>query len=154
MIVLQNNGPHPITFDSLEVGGGQGVALSLFDPFGGPSPRPRRALPKDELTFVVEPGDEFLVAVSFAPVNAFLTTAGVQIVARDTVTNVVQATRVKVIANADGTLRPRPEDYVEPDIGATLVVGNGAIPSARSLLSSCSQAKRSRPRGSSPGMPR
>ncbi len=128
VIVIENRGANPLTIDALDVGGGQGVALSLFDPFGGPVAVPRRSIPADELTAIVRPGDELLVAVSFAPVNSFLTTAGIQIVARDSKTNVVQSSRVKVIANADGTLRPRPDDYVEPDIGGSLDVGSGSVP--------------------------
>jgi hypothetical protein len=130
VIVIENTGDNPITFDALEIGGGQGVALSLFDPFGGPVARPRRSIPIEELNTIVEPGNEFFLAVSFAPVNAFLTTAGVQILSRDLVTGVVQATRVKIIANADGTLRPRPDSYVLPEIGASLDVGGGTIPVA------------------------
>ncbi|MDP2344935.1 MAG: Calx-beta domain-containing protein [Deltaproteobacteria bacterium] len=128
VIVIENRGVNPMTIDALDVGGGQGVALSLFDPFGGPVAIPRRSMPAAELTAIIDPGDELLVAVSFAPVNSFLTTAGIQIVARDSKTNVVQSTRVKVIANADGTLRPAPGDYVLPDIGASIDVGSGSIP--------------------------
>ncbi len=128
VIVVENRGTNPMTIDSLDVGGGQGVGISLFDPFGGPVAVPRRSMPSAELTKIIDPGDELLVAVTFAPVNRFLTTAGVQIVARDSKTNVVQSARVKVIANADGSLRPQPGDYAEPDIGGFLDIGNGTIP--------------------------
>ncbi|MDP2343152.1 MAG: IPT/TIG domain-containing protein [Deltaproteobacteria bacterium] len=130
VIVIENRGEHPIRVDSLDVSGGQGVAMSLFDPFGGVATIARRSVPGAEIEDEIQPGEELLVAVSFAPVNSFLTTAGIQVTATDVVTNVAQANRVKVIANVDGTLRPRPEDYASPDIGPTLDVGSGSVPAS------------------------
>ncbi len=113
VIVLENRGSHPMRVLRAETVDGQGVSLSLFDPTGVQVTAPRRILAESALALEVQPAAEAFIAVSFAPVNSFLTTGAVQVVVQDTVTLVTQTARAKVIANADGALRP-PGDYLPP----------------------------------------
>ena len=124
VIVLENRGAHPMRVVRAEVVGGQGVALSLFDPTGLEVQAPRRVLEGDAFGDTIAPTDEAFIAVSFAPVNSFLTTGAVHLVVQDTVTLVSQTARAKVIANADGALRPASPRYVDPDV-ATIKIGEG-----------------------------
>lgn len=117
VVVLENRGVHPMRVLRAEVVDGQGVSLSLFDPLGLQVTAPSRLLDESELAIEIQPTDEAFVAVSFAPVNSFLTTGAVQIVVQDTVTLVTQTTRAKIIGNADGALRPPSPDYVPPLAG-------------------------------------
>ena len=138
VVVVENTGNHPIRVSRVQVAGGQGVGASIFDPAVAVVAPPRRLLDEAALDkdgdgvsdFVVQPGDEAFVAVTFAPVNSFLTTSAVQISAVDIVTGVQQATRTKVIANADGSLRQRDPAYVEPTLAAdaTLDLAGATVP--------------------------
>ena len=123
VVVLENRGRNPIRIVSAEVVGGQGVTLSLFDPENPAGKAPRRAIDSADLTGLatIAAKDEVLLAVSFAPVNLFLTTGAVQIVVEDTVTHVTQTARTKVIANAQGTLRPPAPDYLAPALNELLL---------------------------------
>ena len=117
VIVLENRGPHPMQVVRAEVVGGQGLGLSVFDASGLVSQAPRRALDVAQLADnagVIAPNGEVFLAVSFAPVHLFLTTAAVQVVVEDIVTHVQQTARTEVIANAEGTLRPPPPAYDAP----------------------------------------
>ena len=118
VIVLENRGAHPMRVLKAEVVGGQGVGLSLFDPTGLEVQAPRRVLDDAAFADTIAPTDEAFIAVSFAPVNSFLTTGAVHLVVQDTVTLVTQTARAKVIANADGALRPASPDYVDPDVAS------------------------------------
>lgn len=136
VVVVENLAEHPVRIDAVQVAGGQGVGVSLFDPNTGNNSTPRRRLTSADLNLdgdpagvsdiVLSPGEEVFVAVSFAPVNAFLTTASIQIAATDVVTGVGQGVRTKVIANSDGALRPRDAGYVEPTT-TSLNLGGGTL---------------------------
>lgn len=138
VVVVENTGEHPVRISRVQVAGGQGVGVSIFDPGVAVVAPPRRlldevALDKDAdglSDFLVLPGDEAFIAVTFAPVNSFLTTSAVQVSAVDTVTGVQQATRTKVIANADGSLRQRDPTYVEPALGvdSTIALPGTTLP--------------------------
>jgi predicted outer membrane repeat protein len=135
VVVVENLADHRVRIDAVQVAGGQGVGVSLFDPNTGGNSTPRRRLSTLDLDvdadgasdIVLSPGEEVFVAVSFAPVNAFLTTASIQIAATDIVTGVAQGVRAKVIANSDGALRPRDADYVEPTT-TSVNLGGGSLP--------------------------
>ena len=136
VVVVENQGEHVIRLRSVRVAGGQGVGVSLFDPSAPLVAPPRRSIDGDALDldgipgsdFEIAPGADAFVAVSFAPVNSFLTTAIVQIVAVDDVTGVAQGVRTKVIANADGSPRPPNPNYVAPLLPAEITLGTGAVP--------------------------
>lgn len=135
MIVTENLGDHPVRIDLVQVAGGQGMGVSLFNLDAGSAGTPRRRIELAQLDsdddgagdVILAPGEELFVAVSFAPVNSFLTTAAVQVVATDIVTGVSQGSRTKVIANSDGALRPRDPGYVEPDSTVAIDLGAGRI---------------------------
>ncbi|MDP2342491.1 MAG: FG-GAP-like repeat-containing protein [Deltaproteobacteria bacterium] len=135
VIVVENTGEHVIRIESVRVAGGQGVGVSLFDPSAAFVAPPRRVLEgavldKDgdlKSDFAVQPGEEAFVAVSFAPVNSFLTTATVQIVAKDDVTGVSQGASSKVIANADGSQRPPNPNYQSPVVPETIKFGDASV---------------------------
>ncbi len=137
VVVVENSGAAALRIERVQVIGGQGVGVSVVDLVSADTAPPRRlldgalggALDKDgdgESDFVIAPGDTAFVAVSFAPVNGFLASAAVQIVARDVVSGVRQSTRTVVVANADGALRPRDPGYVEPDLTA-VDLGSGDV---------------------------
>jgi predicted outer membrane repeat protein len=122
VIVVDNLSPNPIRIETIRAAGGQGVGVSTYSSADDSVAPPRRVLEGADLSdddddvsdFLVLPGEEAFVAVSFSPANGFLTTASVQVIAVDTVTGVRQAVRTKVIANPDGALRPRDPGYVAP----------------------------------------
>ncbi|MBM4281399.1 MAG: hypothetical protein FJ137_11790, partial [Deltaproteobacteria bacterium] len=135
VVVIDNLAPHPVRIDTIRAAGGQGVGVSTYSADTDAIPPPRRVLASADLDvdgdevsdFVVQPGEEAFIAVSFSPANGFLTTASVQVVAVDTVTLVGQAVRTKVIANPDGALRPRDPAYVEPDAVNGLTTDGGTV---------------------------
>ena len=130
VIVTENLGAHPVRIELVQVAGGQGLGVSLFNPDTGTNASPRRRLElvsDGDDDVILAPGEELFVAVSFAPVNSFLTTAAVQVVATDVVTGVSQSSRTKVIANSDGALRPRDQQYVAPVLPTTIDLGGGAV---------------------------
>jgi hypothetical protein len=135
VLVIENTAPHPVRIDAARVAGGQGIGLSTYAPGVTEVPAPRRVL--DAAFFdgdgdgasdlIVAPGEEAFFAVTFAPANAFLTTASVHVVAVDTVTLVEQAVPTKVIGNADGALRPADPSYVEPTALTSLTTAGGTV---------------------------
>lgn len=128
VVVVENTGPNPVRVRQIQVAGGQGVGASLFDPENGALAPPRRVITLENDSFVIQSGDEAFIAVTFSPQNAFLTTAALQITAVDVVTGVAQAGRTKVIANADGALRPRDLSYIEPALDdVTAADGSTAV---------------------------
>ena len=135
VVVVDNLGSHPIRIDTIRAAGGQGVGVSTYNAEEDAVPPPRRLLAATDLDddgdgasdFVVLPGEEAFIAVSFSPANSFLTTASVQVVAVDTVTRVTQSVRTKVIANPDGALRPRDPTYVEPVDLTSLTTAGGTV---------------------------
>jgi cysteine-rich repeat protein len=119
LVVLENFGAHPIAIDSAVVVGGQGFTISILDPGGLVSvATPSRELTPDQFQGAIQPGEEAFIAVSFAPVNAFVTTGSMFVRVTDTVTRVAQTARVKLIANPEGELRPADGDYVEPNLSS------------------------------------
>ena len=130
IVVLENSGENPMQVESIVIAGGQGVGASLFDPILGVAGVPKRQITPEELEdLVVAPGAELFVAVSFAPVNAFVASANLQVVARDTVTGVRQGQRSKILANVDGALRPIDAAYQVPELpGSISLGGGGSVP--------------------------
>lgn len=125
LVVLENFGENPITIDSATVVGGQGFTISILDPSGLSVATPGRALLAEDFRAGIQPGQEAFIAVSFAPVNSFITTGAMFVRVTDTVTHVEQTARVKLIANPEGELRPADPVYVEPDVDAvTTTVGS------------------------------
>jgi len=128
LVVLENFGEHPVTIVSAAVVGGQGFSLSILDPAGLSVSTPARSLDASSFPAAINPAEESFIAVSFAPVNGFVTTGALFVVAEDTVTRIRQTARVKLIANPEGGLRPADADYVEPVIeGGVLAVTTGQM---------------------------
>jgi len=126
LVVLENSGEHDVDIVSAAVVGGQGFAISILDPGGQSVAPPGRALAAESFQDIA-PGQEAFVAVSFTPVNSFVTTGALFVRVRDTVTLVEQTARVKLIANPEGELRPANPAYVEPEVDA-LEVDGGTLP--------------------------
>lgn len=125
LVVLENFGENPVEITRAAVVGGQGFAISILDPTGQSVAPPGRALTGDIFQRIA-PGQEAFVAVSFTPVNSFVTTGALFVRVRDTVTLVEQTARVKLIANPEGELRPADVDYTEPAV-ESLSVDGGAL---------------------------
>jgi cysteine-rich repeat protein len=125
LVVLENFGQNPITISSATVVGGQGFAISILDPTGLSVEPPSRALNSDDFR-TIAPGQEAFLAVSFAPVNSFVTTGALFVKVVDQVSLVEQTARVKLIANPEGELRPADPTYVEPDLSA-INVSSGSV---------------------------
>ncbi len=133
VIVIENRGPHPVRVREAEIVDAPGIALSLYDETGETTTVPRRVLDlgaADDASAGVQilPADEAFIAVTFAPVNSFLTTGAVQLVVIDEITGVAQAARIKLIANPDGALRPAPLGFVPEQLASASVdVGAGSV---------------------------
>ncbi|MDP2342188.1 MAG: IPT/TIG domain-containing protein [Deltaproteobacteria bacterium] len=110
VLVLENTGANPVRVLRAEVVAAPGAGLALFDVSGAPVTSSRRVLEAAQFTTNLEKNAELLIAVNFAPANAFLTTGAVHVVVEDTVTGVRQTARVKLIGNPDGALRVRGAD--------------------------------------------
>jgi cysteine-rich repeat protein len=110
VLVLENTGENPVRVLRAEVVAAPGAGLALFDQNGAPTTSSRRVLAAAQFTANQEKNAELLIAVNFAPANAFLTTGAVHVVVEDTVTGVRQTARVKLIGNPDGALRVRGDD--------------------------------------------
>jgi cysteine-rich repeat protein len=121
VIVVENTSSSPVTATARLVGA-PGVTLSRYDSAEGGTVRDRATREIDLET--IEAFEERFLAVSFAPVNAFLTTGSVYIEVEDSRSGVKQATRVKIIANADGDLRPPPSAFDPPEIATGASLGN------------------------------
>lgn len=107
VIVVENTSASSVEVRASLVGA-PGVTLSRYEAtLGSGGEGPQRAL---ELG-VLGPYEEAFLAVSFAPVNPYLTTGAVFLEAYEPTSGVRQAARVKVIANADGELQPKAPGY-------------------------------------------
>jgi cysteine-rich repeat protein len=101
----------PIEANEDIVGDGRSIALGELN--------------EDE-EIVVPPFAEVFLAVSFAPVNQFLTTGVVQVTSTNQRTKVRTSRAIKIIANADGALRPAPPELnvvVDNPISVTAELG-------------------------------
>ncbi|HEY4222558.1 MAG TPA: IPT/TIG domain-containing protein, partial [Myxococcota bacterium] len=128
VIVVENTSATPISVTTNLIDA-PGATLSPFETDPTLSTPASRALDLGELA----PFQEVLVAVSFAPVNPFLTVGDVFVEAKgcplptsaqnvpactdDAVID--QATRVRLLANVDGELQPPPAGFVAPALPST-----------------------------------
>ena len=110
VIVVENVGENPVRVVRAEVVGAPGAGLALFDADGAPTTSSRRVLDDAQFPSDQQKNAELLIAVNFAPANAFLTTGAVHVVVEDTITAVRQTARIKLIGNPDGALRVRGDD--------------------------------------------
>lgn len=125
VIVIENNAPNALSGRdggplTVRVVGAPGLALSQFDGEQTADRAPVRELILDD----IPPFEERFIAVSFAPSNDFFTTGTVTLDGADVVTGVPVGARVKVIGNADGTLREPPESVTSPDSVTLPVAGD------------------------------
>jgi hypothetical protein len=127
-LVIDNVGENPVRIDGVRVAGGQGVGVALYRENESAIAAPRRVLSEEQLGtgFVVMPGEEAFVALSFSPANDFLTAASILVTATDTVTQVRQGVRTRILANPDGALRPRRANYEDPT-ATELATPTGAL---------------------------
>ena len=122
VIVVENTGDHPLVIERIDVVGAPGLGVSLFEEVlsdelsneNTTRRAPRRRLDASAFAAPLLPTEEAFVAVTFAPSNTFLTTGAVHVTVRDTVTQVRQTARARIIANPEGELRTVPADQLEP----------------------------------------
>ncbi len=124
VIVVENSSAHPVEVTATLIDA-PGATLSPFETEPTPGNGATRSLDLGTL----DPFQEVLLAVSFAPVNPFLTVGDVFVEARDPASNVRQATRVRLLANVDGELQPPPLSFVPPTLpdGADLGGFSGTV---------------------------
>jgi hypothetical protein len=118
VIVIENSSASPIEVSATLIDA-PGATLQPFEVEPSPESAARRSLALG----VLNPFEEVLVAVSFAPVNPFLTVGDIFVEARDPRTNVRQATRVRLLANVDGELQPPPLDFNPEPLAAGADLG-------------------------------
>jgi hypothetical protein len=116
VIVVENTSARPIAA-TVRLIDAPGATLQLFEQESASV----TAAPRELDLGVLDPFEEILVAVSFAPANPFLTVGDVFVDAIDPQTRVRQAARVRLLANVDGALQPPFADFVPP---APVVIGD------------------------------
>lgn len=122
LVVLENFGDHDVVLTSVRVIGGQGFSISILDPSGQSVAPPSRELDHEAFA-AIAPGQEAFIAVSFSPVNAYVTTGALFVRAQDTLTLVERTLRVKLIANPEGELRPADPTYAPPAVSSLGTIG-------------------------------
>ena len=119
VIVVENTTSRPIEAEA-KIINGAGVTLSRYESDGEAEIETGKRVIS---LGTVGPFEERFLAVSFAPVNAYLTTGDVFLSLRDPQSGVKQASRVKVIANADGELQPEPLDFAPEALREGAILG-------------------------------
>lgn len=114
VLVLDNLGERELEY-WVRVVGAPGVLVSPLEVDVAEAPVPRLDLGDEEAPLVLAPGEEALVAVTFAPADSTLTTGFLVVESRDPC-EVRQAGAVRLIGNADGRFAPLPTSFDPGDI--------------------------------------
>ncbi len=122
VIVVENVSGLTQTVSPVVVGG-QGVSITRIDPTG----TPEGGAPRSLEPFTMQPFQEVLLAVTFAPTNEFLVRGSVALATEQPDSHVTSVSELAVIASSDGDPQPAVAGYDPGTVDGAAVGFSGTI---------------------------